>query len=200
MFDSLIALYSTDLKRAIGVTIGCLIILGLMIWISVIDIKKKSVTFWKMLIASYSIIAIPLFMSFFCGCPYLKWFLLLSMLIWLLLLFLNVKFNKNHFIGQADIDLLSAIISEGLSVTLWIIYTTDNYVGLQISQFWYLVFLYLLLGFLAFIVLTILISAIKVYIMHTNNKLLLELRHKKLPVIAAFIPVSVMIPLNIMTM
>ena len=197
MFKTLINLYSTNLPRAIMITISLIIILSLMIWVSIIDIKKKTITFWKMLIASSSTIIMPLLTSFTCGCPYLKYFLIGALVLWVMFLAFNILFNLEKTVGKADIDILSAIISDCIMVTLWLFIVVKQYSVVKVTQLWYLFFFYLLLGSIIFIAITILITIIKC-IINKNSSFLKELMHQKVPIIAMFIPLAVMIPYNIM--
>lgn len=184
--------------RAIVVIIGTLVIFAFMVWISIIDIKKKSVTFWKMILASSMTIIVPFVASFFCGCWKLKLFIISSLILWILFLAMNIKFNKDKYIGKADVDLLSAIFSESIAVSLWMMLTIEEYAWLQVTKLWYMIFLYMLVGALIFIVVVLIHSIIKSII--TGKNMLSIIVHEKLSVIPMFILVAVMIPYNIMVL
>lgn len=196
IFEELIKLYSDQPIRAVYITIGLLAIFSLLCWVSYIDIKKQSIKFKYMLIASASTIIVPFIGSFFCGCKLLKWFLLASIILWFFLLFLNIKFNKNKFVGKADIDLLSALFSETVMYSLWILYTTQQYPGIRITYVWYSFFLYLLVGAIVYVAFYIVIFIYK-KIRHKTGILLL-IKTTRVPAIPMLIPISVMVPYILM--
>ena len=200
IFKELLSLKSENLLRFCIISIGFLVILGLLIWVSIIDIKKKSITFYKMLIASSSTIIIPFIASFFCGCPILKWFILGSLLLWVLFLFINIKFNKDKFIGKADIDLLSALFAECLMCSFWMYCVLDHtFVWIKILNLWYGAVFYFIIGSLAYLVLFLLYFFVKSVILKRDSFLRL-LKGTKISVIPMLIPISVMVPLTIMLM
>lgn len=197
IFYNLRDLYNTDLTRAIIITIGLLIILGLTIWVSIIDLKKKSITFWKMLIVGFSILIIPIIGAFFCGCYLLKFILLLSIPIYIFFLFINVKFNNDKFIGKGDMDILYSIFSLMISYSIWLYITSDDksVFAIRLGHAWYLLFLYLLIGGLIFILLTIINFVIRKVFLGQTFK---ELVRTQVPVIAMFIPACITMPLLVM--
>ena len=200
MFDGLLSLYREQNYLRLSVVItSMLIIFGLMIWVSILDIKYKSITFWKMLIASSSTIIMPFISSFFCGCKYLKWYLLCALFLWFFILFLNIKFNKDKIFGKADIDLLSALISECIMTSFWIFKVEGNYSTIKIMTIWYLFLLYFILGSLIFLIFMFLVFLFKIFILKrfmTKEEIL----KSKISVIPMFIPIAVMLPYNIMVM
>lgn len=197
IFYNLRDLYNIDLTRAIIITIGLLIILGLTIWVSVIDLKKKSITFWKMLIVGFSILIIPIIGAFFCGCYLLKFILLLSIPIYIFFLFINIKFNNDKFIGKGDMDILYSIFSLMISYSIWLYITSDDksVFAIRLGHAWYLLFLYLLIGGLIFILLTIINFVIRKVFLGQTFK---ELVRTQVPVIAMFIPACITMPLLVM--
>lgn len=200
MFNGLINLFEQGkTARGVGIIISMLIILGLMIWITIDDVKKMKIKFWKILVATSSTILCPLVMSLFCGCKYLKFFLLGSILIWFLFLLINIKFNNSKIIGKADIDIMSAIISENLMCTLWLLYVEPQYASIKITALWYNTFLYLMLGSIIFMIIVILILIVLRVFFKKKYAVLYVLR-KKLPVIPLLIPMAVMAPYFIMVM
>ena len=197
IFYNLRDLYNTDLTRAIVITIGLLIILGLTIWVSIIDLKKKSITFWKMLIVGFSILIMPIVGAFFCGCYLLKFILLLSIPIYIFFLFINIKFNHDKFIGKGDMDILYSIFSLMISYSVWLYITSDDksVFAIRLGHAWYLLFLYLLIGGLIFILLTIINFVIRNIFLKQTFK---ELVRTQVPVIAMFIPACITMPLLVM--
>lgn len=198
MFNNLIDLFSSNPIRAYLITFSMIIIFLLLLWVSYIDIKKQCVTFWKMLIVSSSTILFPIILSFFCGCKYLKWFLIFSLILWILLLYLNVKFNKDKFVGKADIDLLSALFSETIMFCVWMFFILDkNIVWIRVTHVWYSFFLYLLLGSIIYILLFLCVFSVKVF----NKKVTFKelIKGTKISVIPMLIPISLMIPYIVMT-
>lgn len=197
MFYNLEILLETEPYRAYGVIASMLVILASLIWVSWIDIKKQKITFWKMLISSSTTIIMPLIMSFFCGCHYLKWFLMAALLLWVAFLYLNIRFNKDKFVGKADIDLLSALFAEGIAFSAWMFVVLDSqYVWIRITHFWYSGFLYLLIGSLIFLAFFLIFFAFHVLIGKKNFRDLLK--GTKISVLPMLMPVSVMIPYLIM--
>lgn len=197
MFDNLVYLLENEPLRGY-LTIGSLsIIFLLLLWVSIIDIKKQSITFWKMLVASSSTILLPIVVSLFCGCKYLKWFLIGALFLWVFLLFINIKFNKDKFVGKADIDLLSALFAENVMFSLWMFTVLDpNVVWIRITHAWYSFFLYLLLGSVVYIIIFLLVFLIKVILKKSTFKELIK--GTKVSVIPMLMPISIMIPYMIM--
>lgn len=196
MFNELIDMFEINPIRAYINTIGLIIIFALIIWVSLIDIKKKEVEFWKLLITSGMIIIIPIISSFFSENHSLKYFLFISLILWVLFLGLNIKFNNDKFIGKADIDILSSIFALLIMCSLYLLYNTDYYVGIQIIHLWYLAFLYLLYGSLIFLVIIFIYTFIKSLI--TKQNMLNQLKGSKISMIPVLIPISILIPYNIM--
>lgn len=148
MLNTLLEMYSTDMTRAIVITACMVVTFCLLSWVSWIDIKKKSITFWKMLVASSSVIICPFIAAFFCDCRLLKWMFLSAFVIWAALLFFNIKLNKDKFIGKADIDLLTAMLSVLISHSAWLLITTDEttIAWMLITQSFIIVFGWLTIG------------------------------------------------------
>lgn len=200
MFSGLIELFNENIIRAVITTIGMIVILSLLCWVSIIDIKKKSVTFWKMIVVGASIILMPFIESFFAGCWLLPVCLFGALILWFVLLYLNVKFNKDKFVGKADVDLLMAVFSELVMYSIWMLLTIDLDIALiQINHLWYSAFLYLLIGSLIFMFVIFLIFFIKKFVMrrkdYTFRKLIKE---TKVSVIPMLVPVCLIAPYMIM--
>ena len=197
MFDNLIYIYNSNPIRAIVVTVGLLIILGMLLWISVIDVKKHYIKFKYMLIASSSIIIVPFIASFFCRCRLLKWFILASFILWIFFLFFNIKFNKDKFVGKADVDLLSAVISENIMFSCWLWWTIDKYANIKIIHTWYSMFIYLLIGGIIYVAIYLIMFLYKILF---KKKTIRELfKETMVPVIPMFIPVCIMMSYIFMT-
>ena len=197
MFDNLIYLYENNLTRAIAVTVGLLIIIGMLLWISIIDIQKHYIKFKYMLIASSSIIIIPFIASFFCGCILLKWCILGSFILWFAFLFWNIVKNNDKFVGKADIDLLSALFSETIMFSVWQFIVNEEYPDLYIIKTWYSLFTYLLIGGIFYVILYLLIFTYKKII--KKQKLMQMIKETKVPVIPMFLPACIMMSYIFMT-
>lgn len=197
MIENLKYLLETDPSRGYLVVGSLAVIFVLLLWVSIIDIKKQSITFWKMLIASFSTLLMPLIVSFFCGCSDLKWFLMGAIVIWILFLYINIKFNKDKFVGKADIDLLSALFAENLMFSSWMIKVLNpNIVWIRITHAWYSFFLYLLMGAIVYIVIFLIVFTFKAIFGKASFRDLI--RGTKVSVIPMLMPVSIMIPAMIM--
>lgn len=199
MFESLRLLYSENLIRAIFATVGMVAIFGLLLWVSIIDVKKMSVTFWKMLVAGFSTIFFPIITSLFCGCWKLPVYLAAAIPLWFFLLYINIKFNLDRFIGKADIDLLSAILAEMIMYSIWMFRTLESTIAAaQVMHFWYSGFLYLLLGSIAFVVIVSIIILIK-FIKSGKKSFMKNVKDTRVSVIPMLMPVCLIIPYIIMT-
>lgn len=198
MINQLTSILQSNPNKGYLIIFNLVSIFLFMLWVSIIDIMKKSVTFWKILLASSTVIVMPFIYSLFCGCKYLKWFLIGAFILWIFFLFLNIKFNNERFIGKADLDFLSAIFAEGIAVSLWLFYIDPNYAAIKVTQFWYISFLYLLIGSL--ILVFILILAVILRLIIGKNKNLRSFKGVKISILPMFIPVSIMVPFNIMIM
>lgn len=117
---TLLEMFNTNTPRAIVISIAMIIIIGTFSWVSIIDIKDKEISFWKLLITGGSLITMPIIASFYCGCPYLKFYLLGAIPIWFLLLFINIKFNNSKIIGKGDIDVVTASIADIIMYCIWL--------------------------------------------------------------------------------
>lgn len=197
MFDNLIYLYENNLTRAIAVTVGLLIIIGMLLWVSIIDIQKHYIKFKCMLIASSSIIIIPFIASFFCGCKLLKWCILGSFILWFAFLFWNIVKNNDKFVGKADIDLLSALFSETIMFSVWQFIVNEEYPDLYIIKTWYSLFTYLLIGGIFYVILYLLIFTYKKIV--KKQKLMQMIKETKVPVIPMFLPACIMMSYIFMT-
>lgn len=200
MFDALFEMFQSNPPRAAAVTVAMVVVLGLLLWVSVIDVRKRSITFWKMLIASGSIIAAPLLVSLFYSCERLgslKWFMMAAIPLWFFFLYLNVKINKDKFMGKADIDLLSAIFAVGICYSIWLSRVVEaEAVTIRITAFWYRSLGFLLLGALVYLAIFVVLVFARVV---TKKQTLKELvKSTKISIIPMFMPVSVMVPYMIL--
>ena len=197
MFENLQYILNTDPIRGYMVMGSMIIILAFMIWVSAIDIKKKSITFWKMLLASSTTILCPLFTSFFCGCKHLKFFLMGALVLWIILLAFNVFTNKSKFIGKADIDLLSALFAETIMFSFWLGKVIESqYLSIRLTQVWYTFFLYLVLGAIMYVLFFVIYFGYKLIRKKMTFK---EMMKTKIAVVPMLVPMAVMIPYMIMT-
>lgn len=197
VFYNLVELLKEGKLQGYFALVSLIVILGLMIWVSVSDIKRQSVTFWKMLIASGSTIILPFITSFTCGCGKLKWYLLASIPLWFLFLFVNIKRNKDKIIGRADVDLLSALASEGIMYSFWLYSVLDaNVRWIRITQVWYNFFLYIVVGAIVYVILFLIVFGIQ---MALKKKTLKQVLKCKISAIPMFIPVAIMMPYIFMT-
>lgn len=200
MFNSLINLLQNEATqtRGIVISLGLVVIFSLLLWVSLIDIKKQSITFWKMLIASSSTIIIPMIASFFYGCRYLKWFFMIALIVWVLFLYFNIRFNNDKFVGKADIDLLSAIFAEAIMFSIWIfMYGDKEFSLIKITHLWYSFFLYLLIGAIFYVVLFLFMFSYKAYI-KKEAPLKHLIKNTRVSVIPMLVPVSIMMPYTFM--
>jgi hypothetical protein len=200
MFDGLIQMFQTNAPRATAVTIAMVIIFAGLLWVSIIDIKRRSVTFWKMLIASGLTIVCPLIVSLFYNCNDLKamkWYLAISIPLWFFMLFINIKLNKDKFMGKADIDLLTALASMGIcySVWLWTILPPET-VTIRITAFWYKSLGFLLMGAIVYLIIFMFMVMKRVII--GKQKIRDLVKGTKISIIPMFMPISVMMPYMIM--
>ena len=202
MFNWFTAMYATNAPRAIGILVLDAIVFGLLLWVSIIDIKKMSVTFYKMLLASGSTIACPLAISLFYWCDALtglKWYLMAAVPLWFLLLYWNIKRNRDKFMGRADVDLLTALLSEGVCYSLWLLNSMDASAAMMhITAFWHRFAGYLAAGGLAFLVIVMVILGIKCIKSGGAMSMFYAIKSTRISIIPMFMPVAVMIPLDIM--
>lgn len=197
IFSSLTPLFESNPFRAWFIVASMVIIAGLIIWVSIIDIKYKEIEFWKLLIVGGSTIILPIIESFICGCPWLKFFLIGSLVLWFLLLFLNIKFNDDSIFGRADVDIISALLSELIAVTIWMFLKSNgsDVANIAITGLWYNALFYLLVGAITFIVCFIIFFVIQVI---RKKEFIKDLRYRKTSFLPILIPVSVMVPYLIM--
>ena len=196
MFNALQSLYQSNVPRAVAITIAMAIVFAFLLWVSIIDLKRRSVTFWKMLLASGSVILVPFIVSLFYTCEKLgtlKWYIISAIPLWFLILYLNIKLNKDKFMGKADIDLLSAIFSVGLTYSVWLSTVVDkSAIVIRITGFWYSVLGYLVIGAGIYLIVFIFLVVTKVA---TRRKTIKELiKDTRISIIPMFMPVSVMVP------
>lgn len=199
MFENLIDLFNTNLPRAISTVISLIAILGTLVWISILDIKRKSVTFWKLLISGGLIIVGPLVTSLFCGCRLLPLFIIGSLVLWCVFLFLNIKYNHDKIVGKADIDLVTAPISLLIGYIIWMFKTIDSDIaGVQVSALLYKAFGYFLIGALVFTIIVIISFVIK-HFTNKETKLKTLFKKTKVSVIPMLAPFCLVVPYMVMT-
>lgn len=200
MFNAMISLFQTNTPRAIAILIAMIIVFCLLLWVSVIDIKKQSITFWKMLIASSSVIICPFIVSLFYTCEKLggmKWSIIFAIPIWFLFLFINIKKNKDKFMGKADIDLLSAIFSVGICYSYWLSTVLEaEVVIIRITAFWYKILGFLLAGALIYLIIFVFLIFTRVISKRQTIKGLMK--NTKISVIPMFMPAAVMVTFMIL--
>lgn len=203
VLESLVELYQTNLPRAIGVTLFELLVLCSIVWVSICDIRSKKIKFWKMLIAGASILTGPTIMSLFYNCSEMKtmkMFIPFSWLIWLVLLYLNIHFNKDRFMGKADIDLLSAVFALGLTFSVWSFNTgvemESSVSAINVTTFWYRCLGYTLLGALVYLVIFTIVAIYKIGIKKVDRKK--WTKDTRISVIPMFLPLCMMAPYLVM--
>lgn len=120
-------LWEESPARLVIVLAMTLIIMGLYTWNCVDDSKHRSIKTWKLMLAPTVLSLYCLVQSILpeetiigCGCPHLWPFVLGSYIIWLVIMVLNIFFNKQRFIGQADVTLLSYVILSTAAYCMWI--------------------------------------------------------------------------------
>lgn len=196
MVSALNEMLKSNPPRAWAIVIVMFFVFIMLLWVSIIDIKRQSIVFWKMLISSSSIILGPLIVSFFYRCKNLgtmKWYIMLSIPAWFLLLYINVKRNRDRFMGRADVDLLSAIFSLGVCYSIWLSTVLPREtVVIKILGFWYRALGYLILGGLVYIGIFIVMLFIKVFI--KKQKIRDLMKNTKVSIIPMFMPVSLAVP------
>ena len=201
MISAITEIYSTNQPRGIALILCAVIVTAMLIWVSIIDIKKMSITFWKMLLASSSIIIVPFIISLFYNCEKLhtmRWYIIAALPLWLFLLYANIKLNRDKFMGKADIDLLSCIAAIGITYSYWLTTVLDDMsvAIIKITGFWYSTLGYLLLGALIYLVIFIFFVITKVI---TKKKTMKELlKDTRISIIPMFIPVSVAVQIMIL--
>lgn len=193
MLDMMVSLYqSGNWPRLAGCLAFLLVDLGLLIHISICDIKRKSVTFWKVLLTGSMLIIGPLVMSLFYNCEGLrdlKLFMPRAFIYYIVLLYLNIKFNRDSFMGKADVDLLAAVASLGVAWSQWAFSAYEAEVAaIRVTAFWYSVLGYLLVGALAYLVVFFIFV---LRLVTTGKKTIRELMHDTtISLIPMFVPVS----------
>ena len=127
----------------------------------------------------------------------MRWYLLKAIPLWFLMLYINIKTNKDKFMGKADVDLLSAIASIGIMYSMWLTTVFEMDIAIiKITGFWYSTLGYLLLGALVYLVIFIFLLIIMVATKKRTIKQLLK--DSRISIIPMFIPVSVMVPMMIL--
>lgn len=203
ILESLASLYSTNMPRAIGVSIFEVLVAASVIWVSACDIKSKKIKFWKMLVAGGCVLLGPTIMSLFYNCSAMatmKQYIPFSWVLWLALLYLNIKFNKDRFMGKADVDLLSAVFALGVMFSVWSFNTgtaTESSVAaINVTTFWYRCLGYTLLGALIYMVIFAVLVIYKVAVKKISLKQ--WVKDTRISVIPMFLPLCVMAPYLVM--
>lgn len=199
LLDIIGEMVNTNPTRATAVTVIGVVVFAFMLWVSVIDVIHKSIVFWKMLISSSTIILGPTIISLFYTCNELKsmkWFLIMSIPVWFIMLYLNVRFNREKFIGKADLDLLSAVLSIGLTYSFWVMHKLGSGAGLiKVTEFWYRTMSYLLMGCMVYIAVFIVVLSYKILIKKLTPGVVMKTT--KISVIPMFMPMAVAVPVMI---
>jgi len=188
--------------RAYSMLGACACVLVLMLWVSYLDLRYQSVTFWKMLVASGSMVLATLAATFTCKCSTLasmRGYLLLSLPIWCVLLWLNIRFNHDRFMGKADADLLSCAFSMGVTHSMWLHARAEDpaVFMVRITGFWYTFLGLILAGSLVYIAGLFIWT---IWRMRKNGMgAIRELKGMHMSILPMFIPLAVGLPFAILS-
>ena len=201
IFSLLFDMFQTNPPRAWAITAIEILVLASVLWVSITDIKYKKIAFWKMLVAGAMVVIGPVILSFFYRCEELGTlhkYLIWAVPMWAALLYLNIRFNKDRFMGKADVDLLSAVFSLGVTFSFWhfSIQEDSSIAAINVTTFWYRLLGYMLLGALVYLVVFIIIVVVN--ISKNGTSFMKTFKGTKISVIPMFLPLCLMAPYLVM--
>jgi hypothetical protein len=198
MFSQWMALFNSGHAVQAWAILGMeLITLALYIWVSAVDIIRMKITFWKLILTGSFPLVATFAYSFFCGCPHKRWFLLCAIALYAILLFANVMFNRDRFIGRGDVDIAASILSLSIGYSAWVFAYSKYSSGLvQFTYVWYRLLSWLLAGFVLYLIIFLLKFIICAVIHH--NWSIRGLMKSKVPLIPAFIPAAMLLELMVL--
>lgn len=188
----------TSLLGIVSIIIG-LIMLGLLLWVSILDIKYKKVAFWKLLIAGFAIIMEPTLFHLTHSNWSLSFYLLGSIILFAFIIFLNLMFNNQKFVGKADIDILAAPISITAMYSLYLNFEGGDFANLGILYIWYQLVQIMAVGLVGVFALYIIFALIRNALKGEFSvvKLFVFMKGAKIPVVPMLVPACVLMPLMI---
>ena len=117
--------YGTPLRYNINAAVIAIIIL-LYLWLIVLDFVSKEVHLWKILLVCLLNVIVPLPVIAVYGNHYLMLFMLISIPIWLISIYVNTKLNKETIIGMGDVDIFLMQLFLNVSIVLWKVFSTND--------------------------------------------------------------------------
>ena len=109
-----------------------LICISLYLFIIVLDFKYKEMEFSKILLAGSCNIILPFIPIAIWGCKCMVFILPGAAIAWIILLILNLKFNKETIVGRADIDILGLQIILLIAICIWVMIKIKSQVNILI--------------------------------------------------------------------
>lgn len=199
MFEWFYYEYQANPSHVMAIAVWFIFQLVVLIWVSYWDIKKMSVTVWKMLLTSLASIVGPAIVICIFSSKELFICLFASIFIWMAIIWINVKCNKNAKIGQADIDLLAGPISVCIAATAYFLIFSDPLIRwVCIAHLWSILFQYLFIGSLLYVIGFGSYFWVKAKFKHQS--FFKSIKGVKISAIPMFIPVVLMLPLNVLVM
>lgn len=186
--------FMSDLTLFIPFIITVVAVVGVGAYATYKDFKKLKVKVWLLLlmplIAFTGVITARIINGTF------QWYFLLIIPVYVLLEYLNVKYNTNRFIGQGDVDILAASVALAVPIVIGLMnvtYPTVEGIDVpttsaniaQVFSFFLSSLAWLLVGYIGTLILFTIIFAIKRAI---KGKSKTSLRKTKVPIILGYIP------------
>lgn len=187
-----------ETSRVFAIVASEIIILGFFIFICVRDLMDKSVVFWQLLISGGLMILAPLVVNAIFGPKCLTSYLFASVPIWGILLFINIKFNKEKRIGKADIDIISCLFSICASLILWQfgLDQGNDYALISATGLLHGFIGYLLMGALVYILIFMIVFLIRLGLHRVSMS---DLKKMKVPMLPMLIPAVYFMTMSVMT-
>lgn len=197
MFNDFINLFSHNPIKAVYILLSLLWLLAVSINVSLDDVRKRKVVFWKMLIVGFSVILTTSFYSLFAGMGY-KFivFMFLSIPLYVLGLTLNIMFNNDHIMGKADVDIILSYLSVAAMFSAWSFFDKAHSVfAIDAPYIWSMVFGSMAVGLIVGVVVFVLHFAFLVF---KKKRIWIQLVKEPVPALPMFIVPTLVVPMSIM--
>lgn len=182
------------------ITLFCLTILFLICVCSYDDIMNQSIVFWKLFLTGLSTTLLPFIYVLIFGDYgfYQKLGYGLSVIIYIFLLYLNIRFNRDGFIGKGDIDIIAGPFALTIGATIWQVLQNGSSTLsiINLTYIWFNFAGYVTVG----LVISFVVFSIWAIIKLLTKKLTVKtiLKDTRIPMIPSLIVISIMMPYILM--
>lgn len=197
MFNDFINLFSHNPIKAVYILLSLLWLLIVSINVSLDDIRKRKVVFWKMLIVGFSVILTTSFYSLFSGMGYqFIVFMFFSIPLYVIGLALNIMFNNDRIMGKADVDIILSYLSVASMFSAWSFFDkTHSIFAMDAPYVWSMVFGSMAVGLIVGVIVFVVHFA---FLVVKKKRIWIQLVKEPVPALPMFIVPTLVVPMSIM--